>query len=227
MNLYSTRSGYRLFEPRSYPPLVREYRRAEYHFVRKLARRADTLIELGCGKAEHLGFARRAGMNYLGVDPSEEYINQALSLYNDGIDGAFSLHCGGAEDVAEWIKMLPGNAGTLLVFMPFNCLGNVTDPFRVMRALRKVPTIFFFSVFSDSPTATRARLRYYNQSGLYVRQARAKWGVVMQGTGLRSIGFDAQRLQSAAHRSGLKLQISRLGRVGLALWGTNLINRGS
>lgn len=221
MSLYTTSSGYRLFQARNYTPLVRAYRRAERRLLRALARSADTLVELGCGKAEHLACARSLGLRYLGVDPSLPYIEQARSLLTPEEPGA-TLCCSGAEQVDEWMAALPPEYGRLLVLMPFNCLGNISEPAKVFRSVRRVRATFLFSVFADSPLATRARLGYYARSGFHVRCHRTSWGVRVRGGGLDSTGFDARRLQREARRAGLRLRCSPLGDVGLALWGSNL-----
>jgi hypothetical protein len=225
MSLYTTSGGYRLFAAPSYTPLVRRYRRAEYLFLKRLARSADTLVELGCGKAEHLASAHAFGLRYLGVDPSRPYIEQARDAISDHPSSA-ALCCTGAEQVEEWTAALPARHGRLLLFMPFNCLGNVPDPATVLRAVRRVPATVFFSVFIDSPEATRERRAYYARSGLRVRCDRTRWGVRAQGGGLDSTGFDARRLQREARRAGLRLRCSRLGKIGLALWGFSQTTHG-
>ncbi|MBS0273911.1 MAG: methyltransferase domain-containing protein [Proteobacteria bacterium] len=217
---YDEDIGYQLFLPTTFTPEVATYRCAERRLLGHILTSHSTVVELGCGKGENLLFVRERGLAYVGVDPSQSYIREAEVIWRNWLGASCSFIVGSADSLADWEPRVSSHPPERVLFMPFNCLGNVADVEAVVDALSRTPATVVVSVFNDAAATLLLRQRYYLSAGFDTVERRSKWGTVCVGPyGFRSTGFDEKILLDAFYKRKYKVRAVPLTPVAFAIVG--------
>ncbi len=188
-------TGGRMANPELFTLAVKQYHEAEERALAQLTAKFRHLVEVGCGFGRLRGWARARGLDYDGVD---------LVATPDAAPGS-RLHRASVEEIGAHVEAGSGS----LVFLPFNCFGNLARVHAAVLALGRLRCTVAISTFLPVPEATQARLIYYAQCGyseLVVTES-DDVGVLITGKeGLSSFAFNKPALRALAHFGGLGVE---------------------
>ncbi|MCD5973013.1 class I SAM-dependent methyltransferase [Pseudomonas quasicaspiana] len=160
---YASGAGDRLFSDEHFPTAISAFLQSERTLLAGAATHKKAIVEVGCHEGTYAKWAKAAGKLYLGVDPVERYIRQGLAKHSDLDVTECKLVVGNAEQVDEIIAreldgILPND---ILIFIPFNCFGNITDVESAVGSIARSGCSLFLSSYQTSPLALSARFSYY------------------------------------------------------------------
>ncbi|WP_441246903.1 hypothetical protein [Kitasatospora sp. McL0602] len=181
-------------------------------------RRCDAIAELGCFDGRALEVARAAGIRYLGIDVNQDAITALRArIAAEGLDGSATALTADVQDSEDWLAAIPGQRP--LVVLPFNLLGNFTEPERVLARLRTLPGAALISVFNAEPSTTALRHAYYTRCGTALEQTEGRFGGVLfrSSQGFRSESFNRAGLDRLLKQCGLRIAAETSNRLGRCL----------
>lgn len=127
--------------------------------------KCDLLIELGCYDGRALEIAKLAGIRYLGVDINAQAIETLEHrIIHEGLNGYAKSILADINDVTEWGASVEGK--TPLYVVPFNLLGNLSDPHSLLQILNQRNSHGVLSVFNSNSWTTEVRRNYYTSCGI-------------------------------------------------------------
>lgn len=177
----------------------------------------DSLVELGCYDGRALEVARAAGIPYLGVDVNSGAIDSLnRRIADEGLGDRARAVLGDVLHGEEWASEVTGECP--LQLLPFNLVGNFTEPEKVVAGLGGVGGVGVISVFNEEPWTTEVRRAYYTACGIdIVEEVPGPYGgVLFHGDrGFRSQSFSGRgvaELLSAAGAVTVHERTHRLGR---------------
>jgi len=188
-------TGGRMANPALFTEAVRQYHEAEERVLAQLTGKFRHLIEVGCGFGRLRAWAKERGLDYDGVDLIVTPDDQPRSR----------LHRASVEEIGAHVEA----GAASLVFLPFNCFGNLARVHAAVLALGRLRCTVAISTFLPVPEATQARLTYYAQCG-YTELAVTESddvGVLITGKeGLSSFAFNKPALRALADFGGLAVE---------------------
>ncbi|SFL98154.1 hypothetical protein SAMN05192584_1362 [Streptomyces pini] len=177
----------------------------------------DSLVELGCYDGRALEVARAAGVRYLGVDVNPGAIDSLNRRIGDeGLGDRARAVLGDALHCQEWSSEVTGERP--LHLLPFNLVGNFTEPEKVLAGVGGLGGLALISVFNEEPWTTEVRRAYYTACGIgIVEEVPGPYGgVLFRGDqGFRSQSFSSRGvadLLSATGAATVRERTHRLGR---------------
>lgn len=219
---YASGKGDRLIDRANYSVEVRDYLRREREALRDMLRVFDVLVEVGCMHGRHLDDALDVGCAYVGIDPVDRYIASGhRRCADEAIDSRRARFvCADAADlvpvIADAARGVWGER--VLVFLPFNCFGNIQDPTRTLDALAVGMWPFFISAFRTTCFANAHRASYYANCGYDgVRGLPVPDGVrFVSDDGLDTTAYHPAVVTEWFLRRGVHVRVRGVARVGLA-----------
>jgi hypothetical protein len=230
-SIYFSRVGKNILNPTNYPKEVKEYLNDEYEFIKTLMYNFNGLIEIGCFDATYALLCSSLSKHYIGIDIVPEYIEEAnhklnfWSLDNDKFE-VLNLDAHSISELplkSNIYKNLPSKEW--LIFFPFNCLGNLPNPTKVIEGLKTLKSNSFISTFNVSKKSTEVRKEYYSNCEIINLKIKA----LAEGIRFTS----SEKFSSIAytntwifkHLSGLCENTSyfNLGSVGVAVLNSNFL----
>ncbi|MFI0241421.1 methyltransferase domain-containing protein [Streptomyces sp. NPDC016845] len=188
-------------------------------FKTALDEKCDAVVELGCFDGRALEVARAAGLPYCGIDINSGAVAALRErICDEGLDAQATAVVGNAQESVLWSAQVPGRRPLLV--LPFNLLGNLSDPRRALMGLRSLGGTVLVSVFNEQPRTTAVRRAYYARCtrGLAEPAPGRYGGTVFRGAqGFRSESFSAPALRRLLRECGLRIHSETANRLGLAV----------
>lgn len=178
----------------------------------------DSLVELGCYDGRALEVAKAAGVPYLGVDVSGGAIGRLnRRIAEEGLQGQARAVLGDVLHSAEWADEISGDRPLHLV--PFNLLGNFTEPEKVIAGLSGIGSrgVALISVFNEHAWTTEVRRAYYTSCGIQgIEESPGEYGgTVFHGEGgFRSQSFSEQGMERLLDMANAKVVGRTWNRLG-------------
>ncbi|MBD1601359.1 class I SAM-dependent methyltransferase [Pseudomonas typographi] len=217
---YASGSGDRLFSDDHFPPAISAFLQSERALLAAAARHKHAIVEIGCHEGTHAEWCRAAGKHYLGVDPVERYIRQGLAKQPDFGERECKLVVGSAEQIDEIIVreldgILPSD---ILIFIPFNCFGNITAVESAVGSIARSGCSLLLSAYQTSLPALLARFSYYAACGYNpLTLSRSERGELFHdNNGLHTYAYAAAWLSALFSRFAMTVTPIRHGGIGQA-----------
>jgi hypothetical protein len=228
-SIYFKNSGRNILNPANYPAGVKHYLSEEQETVNRLLHNYGGLIELGCFDATYSLLCNAREKLYIGIDIVPEYIEEAnhnLKFWQLDHERFEALELD-AHNIAE----LPARSRIFsklppqewLILFPFNCLGNLPYPERVIAGLINLKISSLISSFQVSPKATRTRKEYYNNCRLQDIKVKATdQGIKFTSlNGFSSIAYSQTWIHEHLYKLLDHTHIFNVGEVGVAVLNTH------
>ncbi len=167
-SIYFDSLGRNILNPTNYPKGVQEYLNDEKEFIKSLMYNHGGLIEVGCFDATYSLLCDSLSKLYIGIDIVPEYVEEAnhrLDFWSLDSERFEILNLDAhliaqIPEKSKLIKNLP--AKEWLIVFPFNCLGNLPYPQKVIDGIKSLKINSFFSTFKVSKKSTLIRKEYYS-----------------------------------------------------------------
>ncbi|MEV0603326.1 hypothetical protein AB0I82_29095 [Streptomyces sp. NPDC050315] len=176
----------------------------------------DSLVELGCYDGRALEVAKAARIPYLGVDISSGAIGRLnCRIAEEGLQEQARAVLGDVLHSAEWAGEITGEHP--LHLLPFNLLGNFTEPEKVIAGLSGIGGTGLISVFNEQPSTTAVRRAYYTSCGIqHIEEAPGDYGgVVFRGEGgFRSQSFSEESMNQLLDKANATVVGRTWNRLG-------------
>jgi hypothetical protein len=222
-NFYNSGTGDRLIDPSKYPSEIHSYLEAELNLLEAVIKNFDMVVEVGCMHGRFLKWILMQNKYYVGVDIAANYIAQgkekAISL---GLESSkYQFICQDAKDLDRVIEHNPFDfirKENILVFFPFNSLGNIEDLDGVVTCLKKIKTNFYISSYKTDNFSTEAREQYYTNCGYTnISQINANEGIRFRShEGLNTIAYHPNFLVNRFTQININLKTYNLSEIGVA-----------
>ena len=209
-DVYGEKFGWRMFDSSFLTPAIADFLAAEKPAIAALlvARpHIRTVVEVGCGYGRFAPLVADYGRDYIGLDLISWLVElgtsanpaSAATTHRDFIATSV-LNLGHVLDAKGFSGVDRANTA---VFLPFNCLGNITYLDDILRQLSALGVDIIASLFDTSVSATAARQVYYARCGLsaITTELNNEGTTVTSAEGFDSIGFDTAHIRArmAAH----------------------------
>lgn len=221
--IYNTSKGYRLFQADTFPAAVSEFLDRQTRLLDKLCAAHTTLVEVGCGKAEHLRFCLDRGLGYLGIDPVQEYIHEARETYRAVLGERRDIVLGSAESLQETLQARGLPRQEVLALYQFNAIGNARSLVEVIRSLKHADVHYLISTYKTDSVTNSTRLTYYSNCDLTnIRMTETDEGVLfVSDEGFRSYAYHTDYVAKLFARE--ELELWTLQSSGIGVWYTNAL----
>lgn len=222
-DFYGDGAGDRLFEQETFPPEIHQFLRRETALLRHAVKGRKILVEVGCQRGILLDWATNHGLDYLGIDLVQRYIDEGRAAAESSgyVDVEERLLCDTADhltDILARARTARYDREDILLVFPFNSFGNMDDPVRVIANLAEASCDFFISTYRTDYAATVARFAYYLRCGYrsidYQHEDR---GIrFANDEGFSSCAFDPAWLSERFTEAGCRPAFVPYGGIGLA-----------
>jgi hypothetical protein len=174
----------------------------EYQFFTNYLSRIkeyNTIIEVGSGYGRHLNVCKMLNKNYIGIDLIEwltdigKWRNSFSDKQNDT-----SFHSQSILQLETIFDQYGGiNSEEVLVYFPFNCLGNIPYIEDIFNVMANNNISFACSVFNNNTATAEIRSQYYQHCGLHISAIdhNLDHTIIRSKEGLESIGYDIKALK--------------------------------
>lgn len=217
---YACGAGDQLFSDAHFPPAINAFLQSERMLLAAAARSRQVIVEIGCHEGTHAGWCRAAGKRYLGIDPVERYIQRGRARLAEAAQQRCTLVVGRAEQVDELIaRELAGIAPSdILLFIPFNCFGNITEVESAVRSIARSGCALLLSSYQTTPAALLARFAYYAACGYNpLTLSRDERGELFHDAlGLHTYAYHPGWLSALFARFGMSVQAVQHAEIGQA-----------
>lgn len=224
-NFYRCGSGDSLIDPRNYPAAIQAYLEAERVLLAQQSASFERLAEIGCMEGRYLDWCVARKKKYTGIDVVERYVDygrqRLAKLCLSPVD--FSIEQGDAEKIdilfgADKIK------DKILLFFPFNSIGNMENISLVFQAIKKSQQSFLICSYQTNQVAIEQRLVYYNNCGLKgLRCANNETGVrFLSEDGLNSAAYSSEYIEDICRALNISVKFQNFSQIGLAYMSNDL-----
>jgi hypothetical protein len=221
-NIYMTGTGYDLFRERTFSRGIKKFIDIQENILREFCEKNTVMVEVGCGKAEHLTFCLDSGISYFGIDPIMEYVREGQERCREARSEAICqvVH-GNAERLVSIMEENRISFSRALIFYPFNSIGNMNSLEDVLRELALSTSSYFISTYGTSANATAERMAYYANCGFEgLTVERDERGVVCSSDeGFRSAAFDDEYFMAVCRKTGLSPSMREFAEIGVGYFG--------
>jgi hypothetical protein len=224
-DFYGSGLGDVLINSRTYPKDIRVFLRAERRILDSLSNSVELLIEVGCMGGRHIDWAVGKGIRYLGIDLAHRYIIAGNSkICQLGLNkNDYQIKFGDASEMDNLLRDDISNIEPrkCLVFLPFNCFGNLDKPARVAEKICKLSVPFFFTSYAISNSATLSRQKYYVACGFRDLQINSDSTSVVftSPDGLHSAAYAPEYVTSLFSYYNIIANKLQCGRIGIGYFG--------
>lgn len=195
-DVYGRRFGYRMFDANYLTEDIYSFLAAEKDAFSNFLDldKFDTVIEVGCGYGRYTKTVIEQEKQYVGIDLISWLIEFGdwYSSVSNSMVGSESITLKTLSIVNIESLILNANFKKPVVFLPFNCLGNLSYFETVVQTLSKLGITIACSLFNDHKTTTKSRLEYYDKCGLTgLHNQNFDTGAVITSTeGFDSVGYN-------------------------------------
>lgn len=226
MSLYKkSDQAYNLFDATYFPISISKYISLQTDKLIDLSTPKKAIIEIGCGKAEHAKALTDKGLFYFGVDPVETYISKAQTKLSQlNIEPMAKVCVGDACNLSELViycqKEFAVKKEDILVFYPFNCIGNFNDITSAMTELKSSNVDFLISCFDATPLALQEREKYYKSAGHFFDFVNnAEIGHIFSDNfGNKLIGYKRTYLENLLKQNNISYTIDEVLDISLLIY---------
>ncbi|MFA6588525.1 MAG: methyltransferase domain-containing protein [Patescibacteria group bacterium] len=221
-NFYGQGNGDRLIDPTNYPPDVASFLLEEERLLERLVESFSILVEVGCMTGRFLDWAIERDKKYIGIDVVERYIQAG----NDEIlsrklsQDLYQFRLGSAEDLSSVLKdkLQKADADKLLLFFPFNSIGNMPAVESVIQSLKQCNLRFVISTYLTDEKSNASRADYYNRCKyLNVQLVQNAQGVCFKSDdGLQSIAYHPLYFRQLCLANSLAIASISFSEIGIA-----------
>ena len=199
---YHTKTGEEIMNPHTYPKSITDFLNEEHLFILEQIKEYNIFFEIGCATAERALHIVRANCNFYGIDINPDFIARSHFFFLDhGLARRAKSELFSVNNltVKSWPSSLRvGKKEKVLIYFPFNLIGNLTDLSRIFGNIIEIGYDFAFSTYRINEFVYQERLRYYRNCGcnnLYY--TRTKNGDLFTSSdGLYSAAFDEMEIRN-------------------------------
>jgi len=232
-NTYLTGNGHELLNPHNWPKAVKQYLETQTEIFTAITKNKYKLIlEIGCFDGTYLQWAKKFHKRYVGIDIATDWLKlgehraQLLKSAPDTYEflNMDALHLEKIFQKSKLIRKV--DPRHIIAILPFNVIGNIHDPGKVIRGLRALSVDYFISSFSTTKEATTARHEYYaNCDYPGLTRSTSDLGVTFTSVrgGFSSIAFDENFYLSASHNASDHI-LKYFGGVGIGCFSVRGLN---
>lgn len=220
---YHTPSGEMIMNPKSYNDGIKTLLNEENKFiVRQMVNNYDVLFEVGCGTSIRAVDITKLGGKFYGIDINPRFIEESNHLIKRKKleEKAYATNFSVNELTKE---NFPELNGKILIFFPFNLLGNLDDFHLVLETMIEIGQDFCFSTYRINDSVKAVRQNYYDNCGCQkIRYSRTPVGDLFSSNdGLHSaafkIGYITDLIDSILEKHSKKASVSINDLANIAL----------
>lgn len=213
---YGSGLGWRMFDGKFLTPELSAFLRAEAILLSSVVQefeRFNHLIEVGCGFGRYLSWAIDQGHGYDGVEliswlaqMGQERIKQKTQ--STMLTKPVAITHGSASVIDFLLRETFLNREiNPIVFFPFNCFGNLSNPRLALRSLCENADTIIISTFATNAYATVTRSKYYENCGYQnLKSEQNECGVLVSSEdGLHSYAYSLEFLEKIMNEFGYDL----------------------
>ena len=201
---YDQGGGEKLIESNCFVPEIEEYLSKERQVIRDIFKghNYSGMLEVGCMNGRNLNIAKELGIEYIGIDLVERFIEEANKKIGNLEINARAIKC----DVGNLHKIGYMLSKSFLVVFPFNSFGNIDEPQRALNAVSKEGLDSLILTYGTDSMTTRVRRNYLENSELgKLQEIITPKGVVFTSVGgLCSYAYSSDEFARMGSLAGYK-----------------------
>jgi len=228
---YGSDLGNRLIDPRRFPDGIKLFLSEEERLLDSMSSSFDLLVEIGCMHGRYLNWAVARKTAYLGVDIVQSYVDEGQENVRQlGLDQTkYRFARCGAENI-ETITTpakLRVDASRVLLFFPFNSIGNIARLEPVILALKMANSPFLISTYGTDDEATRVPSVYYAKCGYEALECcKESRGIRFRSPlGFCSIAYHPAYVADAFRKHGITVDAVVFAEIGIGYKNRNSVTQ--
>lgn len=164
VNFYHTKSGEMIMNPTTYSEGIKKFLEKEHEFILNHIKKYDVFFEIGCGPGHRASEVVKQ-CDFFGIDINPNYIQLAKQSFV-----ANNIHERARTELISANSLNPNSFPIdkekhVLIYYPFNLLGNITDFEEVLENMIDIGSDFCFSTYKINEEARESRKSYYTNCG--------------------------------------------------------------